>query len=201
MQARNMATTMTLAIILVLLLASSSSVASPHGDEKILEPGDVVAVAGLTDPVNPESTWPILIVRKAEASFGQGVVGVVEGHYVFEVVAEQVPVNRSKDGEEETSHAQTMTEIISQEPVAPGEYMSVVYQGMAKVKVDATISPVTVGDLLSVSTTTGHAMKAQPLAIEGEEAAGGFLIGTVIGKALEPLNEGQGIVWVLVDLE
>jgi hypothetical protein len=179
----------------------TSMLIAQNGDEGLLEPGDLVAVAGLADPVNPEAIRPILIVRKAEASFSQGVVGVVEGHYVYKAMTEQVPVEYPEEGEKEASFSDRMTEIINEEPAAPGEYMSVVYRGLAKVKVDASSSPIRVGDLLSVSTATGHAMEAQSLAIEGEKAMGGYLLGTVVGKALEPLNEGQGVIWVLVDLQ
>jgi hypothetical protein len=33
------------------------------------------------------------------------------------------------------------------------------------------------------------------------EKSGFSPIGTIIGKALEPLEKGQGLIWVLVDLQ
>jgi hypothetical protein len=178
----------------------TSMLIAQNGDEELLEPGDLVAVAGLTEPVNPDAVRPILIVRKAEASFGQGVIGVVEGHYVYEAVTRETAMEAPDGGHEEARFAQRVTETIREEPAAPGEYMSVVYRGLARVKVDAIASPIAVGDPLSVSSTTGHAMRAQHLAIEGAAAAG-YSPGTVVGKAVEPLNEGQGFIWVLVDLQ
>jgi hypothetical protein len=59
-------------------------------------------------------------------------------------------------------------------------------------KVDAQYGPVEIGDLLTTSPTPGHAMKAaDPLKS----------FGSVIGKALGPLEGGQGLVPVLVSLQ
>ena len=60
---------------------------------------------------------------------------------------------------------------------------------------DGTISP---GDLLTTSSTPGHAMKAEPVTIEGVEI---YAPGTILGKALEPLEEGTGVILVLVTLQ
>jgi hypothetical protein len=59
-------------------------------------------------------------------------------------------------------------------------------------KVDATYAPIEVGDLLTTSSTAGHAMKAA-------DQANAF--GSVIGKALRPLHEGQGLIPILVSLQ
>jgi hypothetical protein len=59
-------------------------------------------------------------------------------------------------------------------------------------KVDAQYGPVEIGDLLTTSPTPGHAMKAgDPLQA----------FGAVIGKALRPLEDGQGLIPVLVALQ
>jgi hypothetical protein len=59
-------------------------------------------------------------------------------------------------------------------------------------KVDAQYSPIGVGDLLTTSRTLGHAMKVNdPLQA----------FGAVIGKALRPLAEGQGLIPILVALQ
>jgi hypothetical protein len=64
--------------------------------------------------------------------------------------------------------------------------------GKVYCKVDAQFSPIEVGDLLTTSSTAGHAMKAtDPI-----EA-----FGAVIGKALKPLRVGRGIIPVLVALQ
>jgi hypothetical protein len=68
----------------------------------------------------------------------------------------------------------------------------VALMGKVFCKVDATAGPIQVGDLLTTSPTTGHAMKA-------EEAHRAF--GSVIGKAMAPLPGGRGLIPVLVALQ
>jgi hypothetical protein len=64
--------------------------------------------------------------------------------------------------------------------------------GKVHCQVDATHSPIEVGDLLTTSVTPGHAMKAtDPMRA----------FGSVIGKALQPLPRGQGVISVLVALQ
>ena len=63
--------------------------------------------------------------------------------------------------------------------------------GRVACKVDATRYPVKPGDLLVTSATPGHAMKCR----SRRPAAG-----TVVGKALEGLDTGRGVIQVLVTL-
>ena len=61
--------------------------------------------------------------------------------------------------------------------------------GTVPVKVDAGYGAIQVGDLLTTSATAGHAMRsADPRP------------GTILGKALEPLDAGTGLIKVLVML-
>jgi hypothetical protein len=64
--------------------------------------------------------------------------------------------------------------------------------GKVYCKVDARYSPIEVGDLLTTSSTPGHAMKA----IDPLKA-----FGAVLGKALHGLGGGQGLVPILVSLQ
>ena len=59
-------------------------------------------------------------------------------------------------------------------------------------KVDAQFGPIEIGDLLTTSPTSGHAMKT----IDPFKA-----FGAVIGKALRPLTEGQGLIPILIALQ
>ena len=59
-------------------------------------------------------------------------------------------------------------------------------------KVDASYGSIGVGDLLTTSPTPGHAMKA-------DDPMKAF--GAVIGKALLPLDEGNGLIPILVTLQ
>jgi hypothetical protein len=59
-------------------------------------------------------------------------------------------------------------------------------------KVDAHHGAIEVGDLLTTSSTPGHAMKAA----DSHKA-----FGAVIGKALRPLQSGQGLIPILIALQ
>jgi hypothetical protein len=59
-------------------------------------------------------------------------------------------------------------------------------------KVDATPGAIEIGDLLTTSSTPGHAMKV----LDSTKA-----LGTIIGKALRSLPEGQGLIPVLIALQ
>jgi hypothetical protein len=61
--------------------------------------------------------------------------------------------------------------------------------GIVACKVDAGYGDIRIGDLLTTSPTPGHAMRADAPAA-----------GTVLGKALEPLEAGIGRIRVLVML-
>jgi hypothetical protein len=69
---------------------------------------------------------------------------------------------------------------------------------VVRVKADGSYGAIKVGDLLTTSATLGHAMKAQPVELGGAEI---YRPGTIIGKALEPLNSGTGLIEVFVTLQ
>jgi hypothetical protein len=64
--------------------------------------------------------------------------------------------------------------------------------GKVYCKVDAELSPIEIGDLLTTSSISGHAMKATDP---------GKAFGAVIGKALGRLEAGQGLLPILVALQ
>lgn len=70
--------------------------------------------------------------------------------------------------------------------------------GRVKVKVDATRSPIHVGDLLVTGEKEGMAMKSEPVSIGGVQI---HRPGTLIGKALEPLESGTAEILVLLSLQ
>ena len=70
--------------------------------------------------------------------------------------------------------------------------------GRVRVKVDATNAPIRVGDLLVTSDKEGFAMRSQPLDLGGTPI---HRPGTLIGKALEPLDKGAGEILVLLSLQ
>jgi len=64
--------------------------------------------------------------------------------------------------------------------------------GIVPCKVTTENGAILVGDLLVTSTTPGYAMKGTDR---------GKMLGAVVGKALEPLDVGKGVVQVLVTLQ
>jgi hypothetical protein len=62
--------------------------------------------------------------------------------------------------------------------------------GVVPVKASAENGPIQPGDLLTTSSTPGHAMRAER-----------FVGGAIIGKALEGLDEGFGVIQMLVMLQ
>ena len=74
----------------------------------------------------------------------------------------------------------------------------VAQSGRVKVKVDAKYGAVSPGDLLVSSPTPGHAMRSVPVAL-GETQI--HRPGTLIGKALEPLDAGQGEILVFLTIQ
>ena len=97
----------------------------------------------------------------------------------------------------------TVAGVISARPgVALGEEGEgkslVATTGRVRVRVDASASPIRVGDLLVTSDKPGLAMKSVPVEIGGVKM---HRPGTLIGKALEPLATGTGEILVLLSLQ
>lgn len=70
--------------------------------------------------------------------------------------------------------------------------------GRVRVRVDATQMPIRVGDLLVTSDIEGVAMRSVPVELGGTQI---HRPGTIIGKALEPLEKGSGEILVLLSLQ
>jgi hypothetical protein len=75
---------------------------------------------------------------------------------------------------------------------APQNEIPLAVVGIVPCKVTTENGPIQIGDLLVTSSTPGHAMK-------GTERS--KMLGAVVGKALEPLEEGKGVIQVLVTLQ
>lgn len=76
--------------------------------------------------------------------------------------------------------------------------VKVATMGRVRVRVDATSAPIAVGDLLVTGAKEGTAMRSEPVDILGVSI---HRPGTLIGKALEPLNSGEGEILVLLSLQ
>ncbi len=75
--------------------------------------------------------------------------------------------------------------------IADGEHL-IALSGRVYCMVDATKNPVEIGDMLTTSSTPGHAMKVD----DYQQAQG-----SIIGKAMTSLKKGKGLVLVLVTLQ
>src|SRR6266478_1524268 len=91
----------------------------------------------------------------------------------------------TKPGVLATTHSIDESDALAQEiPLA--------ITGIVPCKVTAQNGPIAPGDLLVTSSTTGYAMKGTNRR---------RMLGAVVGKALEPLREGRGVIQVLVTLQ
>jgi hypothetical protein len=82
--------------------------------------------------------------------------------------------------------------IVMDRQPSQNDRMPISLMGKVFCKVDAQYASIEVGDLLTTSPTPGHAMKASdPL----------MAFGSVIGKALRPLQKGQGLIPILIALQ
>jgi len=70
--------------------------------------------------------------------------------------------------------------------------------GRVRVRADARQAPIAIGDLLVTSDSTGAAMRSEPIRMNGRSF---HQPGTILGKALEPLKEGEGEILVLLSLQ
>ena len=100
-----------------------------------------------------------------------------------------LPVTNGTGANDDTWHDEMGVESLSLELFHRERFVPVALAGRVPVKVDAGYGSILAGDLLTTSPTPGHAMRADDP-----------LPGTIIGKALEGLESGTGVIHVLVML-
>jgi hypothetical protein len=154
-----------------------------NDDGQSLEIGDVVVVSGVAPPVT--GTNPIIKVRRSDGGNKTAVIGVVKSRYVFE----------EKEGSPESETSERFD--LEASSIAPGEYLSIVVQGMAQVKVDVSHGAVAPGDLLTASMIGGSARK---VLFQGDPN-GQSIPDPVIAKALEFKDTGTGLIWAMITLK
>lgn len=156
---------------------SASDMASLARVAEEVEAGDVLVI-------DPRQSGIMTLARQAADTAVFGIVaadpGVVLGSQPPTTAG--FPVETGEAGEESGTPVEGTTDPVTVEvPVA--------LSGVALCKVDAGYGSIRPGDLLTTSPTIGHAMRAdEPRP------------GTILGKALEPLDAGTGLVRVLVML-
>ncbi len=161
-----------------------------NGGNLTLNKGDVAVFGGISSPVM-EGGPPLVQVALATGANSTAVAGVVHSRFNIDVVTNERERN---SGQESTSSR----EVTPPGPVQPGEYLLLVTQGPSQVKADASVGAIQPGDLLSSANAIGRAAKAVTVNIEGVSTA---LPGTIFGKALESLEQGEGLIYLFVTLQ
>jgi hypothetical protein len=147
-----------------------------NGDTTQLHTGDVVRLKGT--PVaryhGEANKIPVTEVVRANRGSDGLVIGIVD--------REALPTHAGPDERKNPEDPTT---------IDPGGELTVVTLGAyAHCRVDATRAPISVGDLLTSSATEGCAEKATKPQL-----------GTIIGKALEPLASGIDYIAVFVNIQ
>jgi hypothetical protein len=168
--------------------ASARYVWSVNGAEKMRldDQGNITISGNINAKYQDLAEWV-----ESSQQLTAGTVVVLDSSRSNEVIASTQPYDSRVAG------------VISLQPgIALGEQgersVLVATSGRVKVKVDANISPIQVGDLLVTSQKEGFAMKSVPAEIVGIKI---HRPGTLIGKALEPLETGTGEILVLLSLQ
>jgi hypothetical protein len=115
------------------------------------------------------------LLEPSSRAYDKKVAGVVSGAGGFEpgIVLDKKQLQESKEKNKK-------------------KRMPIALMGKVYCKVDASYSPVEVGDLLTTSATQGHAMKvSDPIKA----------FGSIIGKALRSIKKGKGLIPILVTLQ
>jgi hypothetical protein len=136
----------------------------------------------------------------------------------FQDIAEWVPsksnlaagtvvvLNPEHNNEVMASHSAYDTSVAGVVSTQPGLTLGVAGEGKeqiattgrVKVRVDSRSAPIHIGDLLVTSDRPGTAMKSEPMNVNGRKF---HQPGTIIGKALEPHEGGEGEILVLLSLQ
>jgi len=175
-------------------LAGSIMQVVQNAGDAALEPGDVVAFAGVkTIPdlgvgtTSPLSGVPLVQVAPVSENNRQAVAGVIFSGFNIDAVREDAAGNIPADGE-----------VNLPGPIPPGGYLLLVTHGPAQVKAAALDGSVQVGEpLVASGGIKGPVRTAASVVKEG----GQILPGSVFAKALESTEKGREMIYVYVTLQ
>jgi hypothetical protein len=148
--------------------------------------GNITATGNISAKYQDVAEWV-----QSSQKLAAGTVVVLDAGRSNEVIASGTPYDTKVAG------------VVSERPgIMLGEggegKILVATTGRVRVRVDATAAPIHVGDLLVTSGREGVAMKSMPVDLGGTPI---HRPGTIIGKALEPLEKGTGEILVLLSLQ
>lgn len=137
-------------------------------------------------------------VKTSDSSIQEGDVVVLDTNNTKSVVKSQGAYNTLVAGIISTKPAFCAADVEkdddmdypSKEEMQAKGYRMLALAGQVPCNVSAENGPISVGDLLTTANTPGYAMKATDPKI-----------GTILGKAMEPLASGKGKITVLVTLQ
>ena len=164
------------------VFASAYTVIAKVTGSDALTKGDVVAAAGVAEPI-PGSQSSLSLVRLADDVQFTGIVGVVERRMVWAIAP----------GKEDEG---AMSMQGAEGPAYPGDYVSLTITGVAQVKVDASTS-IVAGQRLTAAGRAGHARALKTRSVEGMTVSEGA---QVIGVALSASTAGNSTIPVHVTL-
>jgi hypothetical protein len=157
---------------------SASDLASLATVTERVEAGDVLVI-------DPDRPGAMSLARMAADSAVFGIVAAEPG-----VVLGARPPETVEDGSDgEPGAGEFQEEASGTAEIAGPSKVPVALSGVALCKVDAGYGSILPGDLLSTSPTAGYAMRTDDPRP-----------GTILGKALQPLDTGTGLIKVLVML-
>jgi hypothetical protein len=159
-----------------------------NGGSLPIEPGDVVVFSGLGEPLQNGNLN--IQVQLATSANSTAVAGVAYSRFNIAAVDGSFKATGPEGG---VSQETTLSG-----PAAPGDYLLMVVQGPAQVKVSALDGGINPGDLLATGSTNGIAGQAAEVEIDGVSMT---MPGVVFAKALEALESGEQLIYAYVILK
>jgi hypothetical protein len=157
---------------------------------KSLEQGDIVVIGKNQTSLyyGLDSNIPVPEVDLTDNAYDSRVCGIVA----------EIAIDIDEDSEKDVERSSKSKKEIQKKELNKTKIgidqkgMMVTLGAYAHCKVDADIASIETGDLLTTSTTKGHAQKV----LDKSKA-----VGAILGKALAPLKSGKGKIPVLVMMQ
>ncbi len=151
-----------------------------------VEGGATVATLTITGGADISEPFPM-----SEDAVSKGSVVVIDPHNPGALKVSQQPYDRRVAGIVSGANGINPGVVLSQEGRLEGDEL-VALSGRVYVQADASHGPIEPGDLLTTSPTRGHAMRVTDYSLAQ---------GATLGKAMTGLEDGTGMVLVLVTLQ